>query len=130
MRFFLIGPRILGIRPGISLSSQSIWNHNHDSPRARHDDRAGHHKIGVSTDPIARLAQLQTGSPVPLRFAYIGATRSNGYNIEAAAHALLDAHRQEGEWFLVPASIAIGAASARARAALAWTPSAPRSPRI
>ena len=107
MRFFLIGPRILGIQ-----------------------GQAGHHKIGVSTDPIARLAQLQTGSPVPLRFAYIGATRSNGYNIEAAAHALLDAHRQEGEWFLVPASIAIGATSARARAALAWTPSAPRSPRI
>jgi hypothetical protein len=73
------------------------------------EGQAGHHKIGVSTDPIARLAQLQTGSPVPLRFVYIGVTSSTGYAIESRAHELLDAYRKQGEWFLVPASIAIGA---------------------
>ncbi len=73
------------------------------------EGQAGHHKIGVSRDPIQRKADLQTGSPVPLRFAYIGVTPGTGYNIEDAAHALLDAHREEGEWFSVPASIAIGA---------------------
>jgi hypothetical protein len=52
---------------------------------------------------------LQTGSPVPLRFAYIGVTPGTGYNIEQSAHALLDAYRKQGEWFLVPTSIAIGA---------------------
>lgn len=73
------------------------------------EGEAGHHKIGVSRDPIQRKADLQTGSPVPLRFAYIGVTPGTGYNIEDRAHELLDAHRKEGEWFLVPASIAIGA---------------------
>jgi len=38
-----------------------------------------------------------------------GVTPSTGYDIEGRAHELLDAHRKEGEWFLVPASIAIGA---------------------
>ena len=73
------------------------------------EGHAGHHKIGVSRDPIQRKAELQTGSPFPLRFAYIGVTPGTGYEIEGHAHQLLDAHRKEGEWFLVPASIAIGA---------------------
>jgi hypothetical protein len=122
MRFFFFGPRILGIRPGISLGASDFrraFGSTTSTVRGRGamtgsfvyviEGHAGHHKIGVSTDPIARLAQLQTGSPVPLRFAYIGVTSNSGYEIEQSAHALLDAHRKEGEWFLVPASIAIGA---------------------
>ena len=73
------------------------------------EGESGHHKIGVSRDPIRRLADLQTGSHVRLKFAYIGVTPGTGYDIEQSAHQLLDAHRKEGEWFLVPASIAIGA---------------------
>ncbi|WP_439398719.1 GIY-YIG nuclease family protein [Bradyrhizobium sp. PMVTL-01] len=68
-----------------------------------------HHKIGVSTDPIARLATLQTGSHEPLDFAYIGVTSGTGFSIERAAHDLLAAYRASGEWFAVPASIATGA---------------------
>ncbi|UGY23717.1 GIY-YIG nuclease family protein [Bradyrhizobium septentrionale] len=66
------------------------------------------HKIGVSIDPITRIADLQTGSPEPLDFAYIGVTPGTGYNIESLAHDLLDDHCVSGEWFAVPASIAIG----------------------
>jgi hypothetical protein len=119
MRFFFMGPRILGIRPGVSFGPNDFIKTS--APRGAVgnmtgsfvyviEGQAGHHKIGVSTDPIQRLATLQTGSPVPLRFAYIGVTPGTGFNIEGRAHELLDAYRKEGEWFLVPASIAIGAA--------------------
>lgn len=127
MRFFFMGPRVFGIRPGISLGAsdfrRAFGSASSSMPgRAARgggtmtgsfvyviEGEAGHHKIGVSRDPIQRKADLQTGSPVPLRFAYIGVTPGTGYNIEDRAHELLDAHRKEGEWFLVPASIAIGA---------------------
>jgi len=117
MRFFFTGPRILGIRPGISLSPSDF---RRTARRANTggamtgsfvyvvQGAGGHHKIGVSTDPIARLAQLQTGSHQSLDFAYIGVTPGEGFNIERAAHDLLQGHRQSGEWFSVPASIAIG----------------------
>src|SRR5258708_39461574 len=124
MRFFFTGPRIFGIRPGISLGA-SDFRKAFGAPRRGTvprsggamtgsfvyviEGQAGHHKIGVSRDPIQRLAELQTGSPFPLSFAYIGVTPGTGYNIEGRAHELLDDHRKEGEWFLVPASIAIGA---------------------
>ena len=68
-----------------------------------------HHKIGVSTDPIARLAALQTASHEILDFAYVGVTPGTGFAIERAAHDLLAAYRASGEWFAVPASIATGA---------------------
>jgi hypothetical protein len=119
MRLFFMGPRIRGIRPGISFGPNDFRKVFGTSTTAKGamtgsfvyviEGQAGHHKIGVSRDRIQRLAELQTGSPVPLRFAYIGATPGLGYNIEGRAHELLDAHRKEGEWFLVPASIAIGA---------------------
>jgi hypothetical protein len=118
MRFFFTGPRIFGIRPGVILGASDFRKAFAPSASRSNmtgsfvyviEGQAGHHKIAVSRDPIQRKADLQTGSPVPLRFAYIGVTPGTGYNIEDAAHELLDAHRQEGEWFLVPASIAIGA---------------------
>jgi hypothetical protein len=120
MRFFFSGPRILGIRPGIILGASDF--RKAQAPRRSATGKMigsfiyviegenGHHKIGVSRDPIQRLAQLQTGSHVPLKFAYIGVTPGTGYDIEQSAHTLLDAHRKQGEWFSVPASIAIGAA--------------------
>jgi hypothetical protein len=122
MRLFFMGPRVLGIRPGISLGASDFRRAFKGSSAPGKAGGAmtgsfvyviegenGHHKIGVSRDPIARLAQLQTGSHVPLKFSYIGVTPGTGYDIEARAHELLDAHRKQGEWFLVPASIAIGA---------------------
>jgi hypothetical protein len=126
MRFFFSGPRVFGIRPGISLGASDFrgaFGSTTSTVRGRSaqggtmtgsflyviEGESGHHKIGVSRDPIQRMAQLQTGSHAPLRFAYIGVTPGTGYDIEGRAHQLLDAHRKEGEWFLVPASIAIGA---------------------
>ena len=120
MRFFFTGPRILGLRPGVSFSPSDFRRLSRPTPGAGAGQMTGsfvyvirgvgnHHKIGVSTDPIARIASLQTGSHEPLDFAYIGVTPGTGYEIERAAHEILKAYRQSGEWFSVPASIAIGA---------------------
>jgi hypothetical protein len=120
MRFFFTGPRMMGIQPGISFGAEDFRR----SSRPRQGDSSSrmtgsfvyvvkgagnHHKIGVSTDPIARIASLQTGSHEPLDFSYIGVTPGTGFEIERAAHDLLKNYRQSGEWFSVPASIAIGA---------------------
>lgn len=66
-------------------------------------------KIGVSTNPNARLASLRTASAFPIDFAFVGATPSNGYDIEARAHAMLAKHRCAGEWFDVPPEAAVAA---------------------
>jgi hypothetical protein len=52
---------------------------------------------------------LRTGSAFPISFAYIAVTPGNGYDIEAAAHAILDRHRCAGEWFDVSPELAISA---------------------
>jgi T5orf172 domain len=118
MRFFFTGPRIFGIRPGVILGASDFRKAFAPSASRSNmtgsfvyviEGQAGHHKIGVSRDPIQRLSDLQTGSPFPLRFAYIGVTPGTGYNIEGVAHNLLEQHKVLNEWFTVPASIAIGA---------------------
>lgn len=120
MRFFFTGPRILGLRPGISFGPSDFRKLSRPQAPLGVGRMTGsfvyvikgagnHHKIGVSTDPIARLATLQTGSHEPLDFAYVGVTSGSGFPIERAAHDLLAAYRRSGEWFAVPASIAIGA---------------------
>jgi hypothetical protein len=122
MRFFFSGPRILGIRPGIILGASDFrraFGSTTTTTRGRGAmtgsfvyviaNGIGGHKIGSSTDPIQRIAGLQTGSAHELKFAYIGVTPGTGFNVEHAAHDLLDQHRIHNEWFNVPASIAIGA---------------------
>lgn len=53
-------------------------------------------KIGVSVDPISRMAQMQTGMPETLRLlAFIAGTRDD----ERKLHIKLAAHRIRGEWF-------------------------------
>src|ERR1700739_1128350 len=108
MRFWFSGPRILGIRPGISFSPNDFKNkpNNRQKHASEHiegsfvyvikapNDRV---KIGVTKNPSASLAALQTGSHMRLRFAFIGCTPGEGYDIEAAAHNILHAHRLEGE---------------------------------
>lgn len=67
-------------------------------------------KIGISGDPLSRLAQLQTASAAPLELVYAAAVESgDGYPIEQAAHDLLDRHRQSGEWFNVSPDMAVAA---------------------
>jgi len=71
-------------------------------------------KIGVTGDLQARLAQLQTGSPYPLRLAYSTPVWGDAYAVEAEAHAMLDRHRLAGEWFGVPADVAVAAVNGAA----------------
>ncbi len=53
-------------------------------------------KIGVALDPVARLADLQIGSPVPLSLAW-RIVCPNARQLEA--HRRYAAHRSHGEWF-------------------------------
>jgi hypothetical protein len=125
MRVWLGGPRILGIRTGISLGKEDLgWlsGNSRGQPSSSIEGsfvyviKGDHHltKIGVSTNPNARLAQLRTASPFPIEFAYIAVTPGNGFDIEAAAHAALSKHRCNGEWFDVAPEMAVAAISGAA----------------
>lgn len=119
MRFWISGPRFFGFRPGVSFPAGGA------SPAQTTQRSAGNSiegsflyvvrgdhnltKIGVTTNPRARLAQLRTGSAFPIDYAFLGVTPGSGYEIEKAAHALLDARRVNGEWFDVTPEYAISA---------------------
>jgi hypothetical protein len=116
MHFFFTGPRIFGIRPGIAFSASELRRFGR-APAAPPIEGAflyiisgppGLVKIGVTTDPRARILALQTGSPYPLDFAAIVATPGSGYNIEALVHQLLDPYHVSGEWFRVSPYVAMG----------------------
>jgi hypothetical protein len=82
-------------------------------------DDHGRSKIGISTDPKGRLAQLQTGSPRPLSLAAIYAPDCDSLGalrIEDAAKAMLANHRSGGgdEWFDVEPALVSAAISANA----------------
>jgi hypothetical protein len=77
-------------------------------------DNHGFLKIGVSSNPNARVAQLRAGSAVPLTIVYAGALRCDGYAIESAAHETLAKYRLEGEWFNCPADMAVAVIGAAA----------------
>jgi Meiotically Up-regulated Gene 113 (MUG113) protein len=62
-------------------------------------------KVGISDDPVLRLAQLQTGAPYPLRLAY-AFVHSDASRIEAMVHRDLRAKRCYGEWFSVTEAVA------------------------
>jgi Meiotically up-regulated gene 113 len=121
MRFFFIGPRILGIRPGISFSANDLLRlaikPKHRTPAEPitgsfvYVIRGDHNlvKIGVSTNPNARLAQLRTASAFPIDFSYIAVTPGTGFDIERGAHEMLKSHRCNGEWFDVQPEIAVAA---------------------
>lgn len=122
MRFFLSGPRIMGIRPGVIFSGQDVARLMSSPSSAAAPERvstdgfvyaitnmSGQVKIGVSIDPLARLAQLQTASHAPLTLAYAGISPSTGYEIEARAHEVLGKHRMQGEWFNIPVAVAVAA---------------------
>jgi hypothetical protein len=123
MRLYLFGPRIMGLRPGISISPADIAKLVTPSPPPRGkstagivgsflyviEDGQGRVKVGTSKDPIRRMTQLRSTSDSPLNFSYIGVTPSEGYDIESAAHAALAGHRINGEWFNVRADEAVAA---------------------
>jgi T5orf172 domain len=126
MRLLLFGPRIFGLRTGISLGRED-WAKLNAQPRStatgidpdhsfvyvvKADD--GLCKIGMTTNPNARLAQLRSGSASPLEFAWIGAPKGDTIAIERDAHAMLDKYRKSGEWFAVEPDAAVGTIHAAA----------------
>lgn len=117
MRFWFSGPRIFGVRPGVSFSPDDLKTPRSKAVGGRIEGsfvyvvRGDHNmvKIGVTTNPRARLAQLRTGSAFPIDYAFIGVTPGAGFDIESAAHAVLDKYRCTGEWFDLSPEIAISA---------------------
>lgn len=67
-------------------------------------------KIGVTQSSPARRAKelVSTGVPAQFDVDYF-CVAYNPYELEAAVHKALDAHRTRGEWFGVSASAAIAA---------------------
>lgn len=103
------------IRPGVSFNLGSAFARG--AARAASEGEFlyviegehGHVKIGVSRDPGARLATLQTGSSVPLAIVWREFAGGAAFEIEQEAHAMLSRHRLAGEWFAVPREAGIGA---------------------
>jgi hypothetical protein len=121
MRFYFMGPRIFGIRPGISFGANELLRLATKPKQNKPAEpmtgsflyviRGDHNmvKVGVSTNPNARLAQLRTASAFPIDFSYIAVTPGTGFDIEQGAHAMLASHRCNGEWFDVAPEIAVAA---------------------
>jgi hypothetical protein len=120
MRFFFMGPRILGIRPGISFRPDELFGSIARKQTKPGEPMTGsflyvirgdHNlvKVGVSTNPNARLAQLRTASAFPIDFSYLAVTPGTGFDIEQGAHAMLASHRCNGEWFDVAPEMAVAA---------------------
>ena len=111
MRFWFSGPRILGIRPGVSFGPGGWQRAQSAGQRASVYVIQGDHglvKIGISTNVQARLTTLQTSSPFPLRLVF-STVCADALMAEQEAHAALAPYRISGEWFDVPAHMAIAA---------------------
>ena len=89
MRLRLSGPKIFGVRPTLSLGPEDFRTRIGQTGRFSEGSAPpsigfvyvirGEHgliKVGSSTNPRARLAQLRTASPFPLEIDYLGFTRS------------------------------------------------------
>jgi hypothetical protein len=85
-RLLLFGPKIFGLRTGLSLGREDFvgFARQQTSASAIDPDHSfvyvvkadnGLCKIGMTTNPNARLAQLRSGSASPLEFAWIGAPK-------------------------------------------------------
>lgn len=62
---------------------------------------SGNIKIGVGSDPIHRLKQLQTGSDSELSLVYTSFVCSNAFNLETDVHKHYKNNHVRGEWFNV-----------------------------
>lgn len=126
MRLYFFGPRFLGMRTGVSFGPSDFAKLRAPvSPGAIADTKdafiyviTGDHnrcKVGITANPEQRLMDLQTGSPFPLRFAWIGVPRNETAQIEGDAHQMLDAYKTSGEWFNVTPDAAVGTINAAAQ---------------
>ena len=130
MRFYIGGPRLLGLRTGFSFGPEDFGrlSNQQSGPSSSQVDsgflyviRGDHNllKIGISTNPNARLAQLRTASPFRLDFAFVCAFQG-GYEvarlIEQSVHMRLAKYQTSGEWFDVPLEMAVAAIAAETKA--------------
>ena len=85
MRFFFTGPRIFGIRPGVILGASDFRKAFAPSASRSNmtgsfvyviEGQAGHHMIGASTDPIARLSGASRPTTHPVE-APLGASEDS-----------------------------------------------------
>jgi hypothetical protein len=58
----------------------------------------GNKKIGVSKDPLKRLASLQTSNAGKLEIVF-KVRAKDAYRLEKDAHSKFASHRKHGEWF-------------------------------
>ena len=67
-------------------------------------------KVGISASPFVRLAELQTGSPVPLMLVgmLLAPHRSVALGAEQDFHANYPHQRLHGEWFDLPPYYVVG----------------------
>ena len=99
----------IGGRQGISATAADIAGLNSSFLYVISDGH-GHVKIDVTEDPKSRIAALRRESAAStLDFVYIGATSSDGFDIEQAARSALARHRFYGEWLSVPPEMAVAA---------------------
>lgn len=77
-------------------------------------DSNGWVKIGISTDPAARLKTLQCGNPAPLQiwFTQHKKRRADAEKIERLCHDFLADSRGSGEWFNCHPDLAVLVATA------------------
>lgn len=103
MRFWFGGPRLMGLRTGVSFGPEDFRAPRQATVEGGFvyivENELGACKVGISRDPLARLAALQTGSPQRLRITHVAATRCSGFEIEQQAHELLSSRALTGEWF-------------------------------
>jgi hypothetical protein len=66
-------------------------------------------KVGIATNPRARLSQLRTASAVPLFMDFAAETSGDARALERRAHAILAGRRLSGEWFEVDSREAVAA---------------------
>jgi hypothetical protein len=123
MRLRLNGPKIFGVRPTVTIGPEDFGKRMAKPSRFSQGVTPpsigfiyvirGEHgliKVGSSTNPRARLAQLRTASPFPLAIDYLGFTRADLYvDVEKTAHAILEDHRVNLEWFDCDSDIAVAA---------------------
>ena len=122
MRFWVGGPRLFGgmIRPGVSFnagdfrSRQQAANFTNGEFVYVVTGDHGRVKIGITKNPEARLASLQTGSHVRLSMPFTTWAGDRALAVEQAAHSLLWQRWVSGEWFNATREEAIAAIYAAA----------------
>lgn len=112
MRFFFLGPRFFGIRPGVSFSPRELKSKSPDlADRPAYVyvvlGEHGRIKIGSTTDLEQRLRNLRTGSAYPLEFAYVRefATPTLAFAVEHEVIKALRNHKTHGDWFDIAPSV-------------------------